>query len=179
VRTSTAQNKALEVLKVQHRVHPEDDRAFGHWNMEGEYERMQGLFLGIRMLVWIVGIGTLAAGVIGVSNIMLVIVRERTNEIGVRRALGATPNAIRGQIVIEAIVLTSLAGYLGLMAGVAVVDIVASLVKNSDSQMFLNPSVSLGSALQALLVLIISGTLAGLIPAHRAVAISPVEALRN
>jgi putative ABC transport system permease protein len=137
------------------------------------------LFAGIRMLVWIVGIGTLAAGVIGVSNIMLVIVRERTNEIGIRRAIGATPWAIRSQIVIEAIVLTSLAGYLGLMAGVAVIDLVASFVVNSDSRMFVNPNVSLGSALQALLILILSGTLAGLIPAQRAVAISPVEALRN
>jgi putative ABC transport system permease protein len=176
---SVAEEKVLALLKQQHRVAPDDDRAIGHWNMEQEYQRTQALFAGIRMLVWIVGIGTLAAGVIGVSNIMLVIVRERTNEIGIRRAIGATPWAIRSQIVIEAIVLTSLAGYLGLMAGVAVIDVVASFVANSDSRMFLNPNVSLGSALQALLILILSGTLAGLIPAQRAVAISPVEALRN
>jgi putative ABC transport system permease protein len=179
VPASVAEEKVMAMLKQQHRVDPTDARALGHFNLEEEFTRVQSLFNGIRALVWIVGIGTLAAGVIGVSNIMLVIVRERTNEIGIRRAIGATPASIRLEIVIEAIVLTSLAGYLGLMAGVVLVDVVATLLKNSDSSMFMNPSVSLGSAVQALLILIVSGTLAGLIPAQRAVAISPVQALRS
>jgi putative ABC transport system permease protein len=128
--------------------------------------------------VWIVGIGTLAAGVIGVSNIMLVIVRERTNEIGVRRAVGATPFSIMAQIVFEALVLTTLAGYLGLVAGVGVVEAIARAIAASPAEMFQNPEVSFDSALLTLGVLVVSGILAGLVPARRAVKIKPVEALR-
>jgi putative ABC transport system permease protein len=125
----------------------------------------------------IAGIGTLTAGVIGVSNIMLVIVRERTHEIGIRRALGATPLSIVGQIVLEAILLTSTAGYLGLVAGMVLVELAARFV--TGAQMFINPYVSTASALQALAILVVAGTVAGLIPATRAIAISPVQALRS
>jgi putative ABC transport system permease protein len=128
--------------------------------------------------VWIVGIGTLSAGVIGVSNIMLVIVRERTNEIGVRRAVGATPFAITAQIIFEALVLTTLAGYLGLVAGVGVVEVIGKAIAANPSEMFRNPEVPFESALATLAILLASGVLAGLIPARRAVKISPVEALR-
>jgi putative ABC transport system permease protein len=181
VPASVAEKATLAVLAKQHRVAPDDDRAFGRWNTEDEYRKVQGLFMGIRALVWIVGIGTLAAGVIGVSNIMLVIVRERTREIGIRRAVGATPAAVMAQTLVEALVLTALAGCLGLMAGVAVVDGTAMLLAKSeaDARMFMNPSVSLSSALAALAVLVVSGVLAGLIPAQRAVRVSPVEALRS
>jgi putative ABC transport system permease protein len=125
-----------------------------------------------------VGIGTLTAGVIGVSNIMLVIVRERTNEIGIRRAVGATPFAITAQIVFESLILTTLAGYLGLVAGVGVVEIIGHAIASSPSEMFRNPEVPFQSALTTLAILVVSGILAGLIPARRAVKISPVEALR-
>lgn len=175
---SVAETKALVLLKERHRVAPDDNRAFGHWNQEVEYTKLQGLFAGIRTLVWIVGVGTLAAGVIGVSNIMLVIVRERTNEIGVRRAVGATPLTVMSQVVFESVVLTSVAGYLGLVAGVVVVEVAAGIVAGMNLEMFRDPDVPLTSALQTLLILVISGVLAGLIPARRAVKVSPVEALR-
>jgi putative ABC transport system permease protein len=175
---SQVETKTLTLLKERHRVAPDDARAFGHFNAEVEFNKISGLFTGIRGLVWIVGIGTLAAGVIGVSNIMLVIVRERTNEIGVRRAVGATPFAITAQIVFESLILTTLAGYLGLVAGVAVVEIIGTAIAASPSEMFANPEIPFESALTTLAILVVSGILAGLIPARRAVKISPVEALR-
>jgi putative ABC transport system permease protein len=178
VPASVAETKVLALLKERHRVAPDDDRAFGHFNMEKEYGQIQGLFSGIDALVWIVGIGTLSAGVIGVSNIMLVIVRERTNEIGLRRAVGATPLAITTQIIFESLALTISAGYLGLMAGVGVVALIGKLIANSPAEMFRDPEVAFGSALATLAILIGAGILAGLIPARRAVKISPVEALR-
>ena len=175
VPASVVEKKVLAILKERHRVAPDDERALGHFNLEEEYGQLQGLFGGIDALVWIVGIGTLSAGVIGVSNIMLVIVRERTNEIGLRRAVGATPLAITTQIVFESLVLTTSAGYLGLMAGVGVVALIANL---PPAEMFRDPEVAFGSALATLAILIGAGILAGLVPARRAVKISPVEALR-
>jgi putative ABC transport system permease protein len=180
VPASIAEEKVLALLRQRHLVHPDDTRAFGHFNLEEEYDQIQGLFLGIRTLIWIVGIGTLAAGVIGVSNIMLVIVRERTHEIGVRRAIGATPSSVMGQIILEAILLTSVAGYVGLIVGMWLTDLTANMLAagGGQMQMFQNPGVDLASAMQALLILVVAGTLAGIIPARRAVSISPVDALR-
>lgn len=174
---SVLEDKVLALLRERHRVAPDDSRAFGHFNLEKEFGKVRGLFAGIRILIWIVGTGTLAAGVIGVSNIMLVIVRERTNEIGVRRAVGATPWAIMTQVVFESLVLTSIAGYLGLVAGVAVIEMTSRLV-GDGAEMFKNPEVSFGAALQTLAILVLSGVLAGLFPARRAVQSTPVEALR-
>jgi putative ABC transport system permease protein len=174
---SVAEEKTLALLRERHRVAPDDSRAFGHFNVEQEFGKVRGLFAGIRLLIWIVGTGTLAAGVIGVSNIMLVIVRERTNEIGVRRAVGATPWAIMTQVVFESLVLTSVAGYLGLVAGVAAIEATSRLV-GDGAEMFKNPEVSLQAALQTLAILVLSGLLAGLFPARRAVRSTPVEALR-
>lgn len=179
VPASVAQAQVLALLAERHRVAPDDKRAFGHFNLEDEFGKIQGLFTGIRTLIWIVGIGTLAAGVIGVSNIMLVIVRERTSEIGVRRAVGATPFAIMAQVVFEALVLTSLAGYIGLIGGMGVVDLVNRLLAHVPSEMFTNPEVAVTSALETLVIIIVSGILAGIIPARRAVKVSPVVALRN
>jgi putative ABC transport system permease protein len=179
VPASEVETKTLALLRERHRVAPDDARAFGHYNSEIDYNKVAGLFTGIRALVWIVGIGTLAAGVIGVSNIMLVIVRERTNEIGVRRAVGATPFSITTQIIFEALILTTLAGYLGLVAGVGVVELIGRAIAGSPSDMFKNPEVPFESALVTLAILVVSGILAGLIPARRAVKISPVEALRS
>jgi putative ABC transport system permease protein len=178
VSATIMEEKVLALLKERHRIAPDDQRALGHFNLEKEFGQIQGLFSGIKMLIWIVGIGTLTAGVIGVSNIMLVIVRERTNEIGVRRAVGATPFAIQLQVVYEALVLTCVAGYLGLVAGVGVVEAAAGLIPASDGGMFKDPEVSLAAALQTLVILVGSGVLAGLFPARRAVKMSPVEALR-
>jgi putative ABC transport system permease protein len=178
---SDVEEKVAALLRQRHRIHPDDTRAIGSWNSEVEYNKIQGLFGGITTLVWIVGIGTLTAGVIGVSNIMLIVVRERTKEIGLRRAIGATPLGVTLQIIMEAIVLTGLAGYFGLLAGIGLVEGVGVLLANAgaNTQMFQHPGVSLGNALTALMVLVACGVLAGLIPARRAVAISPVEALHS
>lgn len=179
VPASVAEEKVLALLRSRHKVAPDDLRAFGHFNLEEEYTKIQGLFTGIRLLVWIVGIGTLAAGVIGVSNIMLIIVKERTKEIGIRRALGAKPSAVVSQIVSESVILTSLAGYLGLVAGIALVVGIGRLLPPGGAGMFLDPDVGVGEALQALAILVAAGVLAGLAPAQRALAVSPTVALRS
>ena len=181
VAASEMEEKVAALMRQRHRIHPDDDRAIGSWNQEKEFRKIQGLFGGISTLVWLVGIGTLAAGVIGVSNIMLIVVKERTKEIGLRRAIGATPASVTLQIIMEAIVLTGLAGYVGLLAGIGLVEGVNVLLSNAgaNAQMFQNPGVSLGHALAALGILVVCGALAGLIPARRALAISPVEALHS
>ena len=179
VPASVAEEKVLSLLRSRHKVAPDDLRAFGHFNLEEEYAKIQGLFSGIRLLVWIVGVGTLAAGVIGVSNIMLIIVKERTKEIGIRRALGAKPSAVVSQIVSESVILTSLAGYLGLVAGIALVVGIGKLLPPGGAGMFLDPDVGVGEALQALAILVAAGVLAGLAPAQRALAVSPTVALRS
>ncbi len=148
VRASVAEEKVLALLRSRHKVAPDDLRAFGHCNLEEEYEKIRALFAGIRILVWLVGAGTLAAGAIGVSNIMLIIVKERTKEIGIRRAVGAKPSAIVAQIVVETVILTAVAGYLGMVAGIALVEAVGRLLPAGDgARMFTNPDVGLGEAL--------------------------------
>ncbi|MEM7483050.1 MAG: ABC transporter permease [Acidobacteriota bacterium] len=181
VRASEVEAKVMKLLAKRHRIHPEDQRAFGHFNQDEQFQKVQGLFAGIRLLVWIVGIGTLAAGVIGVSNILLILVKERTKEIGLRRAIGATPMKVIRQVLLEALVLTSIAGYFGLLAGVGLLELARSLLESTGAATgaFQNPGVDLATAVQALLILIASGALAGLIPARRAVSVSPVIALRT
>ena len=173
------EEKIKVLMKNRHSISPEDDRAIGTWNSEKEFKKLMGLFRGIEVLVWIVGIGTLLAGVIGVSNIMLIIVKERTKEIGVRRAIGASPLNIMSQVIWESILLTSIAGYIGLVCGVFALEAVNIALKGQETGMFQNPSVDIIIALKALIILVISGALAGIIPAQKAVNISPVEALRT
>ena len=181
VSASVVEEKALKLIASRHNVHPDDKEAFGHFNLEEEFNQMNGLFTGIEGLIWLVGIGTLIAGVIGISNIMLVIVKERTKEIGIQRALGATPFNIMSQIMIESVFLTSIAGYFGLAMGVALVEgINYALVKfGSENEMFQRPEVDFNIAITALLILILSGALAGLIPARRAIRIKAIDAIRN
>ena len=179
VPASVAEEKALTLLRSRHKVAPDDARAFGHFNLEEEFGKVQGLFRGIRILVWLVGIGTLTAGVIGVSNIMLIIVKERTKEIGIRRAVGAGPLAIVSQIVMEASILTAVSGYLGLVAGIGVMELVGRLLPPDATRMFGSPDVGIGEALRALAILTAAGVLAGLAPAQRALAVSPTIALRS
>ena len=183
VDVARVEEKVLDLLRTRHKVSPQDNRGIGHFNLEEEYAKIQGLFTGIKLLMWIVGVGTLAAGAIGVSNIMLIIVRERTKELGLRRAIGATPWKVQGQIVFEAVILTLGSGLLGLSAGVGVLELVNRLLPGAgasgEPQMFQNPSVTFEVALQALAVLVVSGVLAGFAPARRAVAITPMAALRS
>ena len=175
---SLAEEKVITLMKERHKIAPDDLLAIGHWNMEEAYTKMMGLFTGINVLSWFVGIGTLIAGVIGISNIMLIVVNERTREIGVKRALGATPAAITGQIILESVFLTIVAGYLGLVFGILLLEGINSMI-GQGAEMFRNPTVDLNVALLSLSVLVVSGALAGLIPARKAVAILPIEALRS
>ena len=181
VPASVVEDKVLTLLRKRKRAHPDDERALGHFNLEEEFNQIEGLFFSIRALIWIVGGGTLAAGVIGVSNIMLVIVRERTNEIGIRRAVGATPLSVMRQVMLESLILTGIAGYVGMLAGMGLIDLanLVMVMSGSDTGMFRNPHVDLAVVGQALLILAGSGVLAGMIPASRAVKIRPVEALRS
>lgn len=170
-----------KVLRDKHSVHPDDANAFGSNNLEKEFGQITGLFQGISIFVWIVGIGTLFAGIIGVSNIMLIIVKERTKEIGIRKSLGATPGSIISLIIQESIFLTAIAGYLGLALGNGLLIYIAGQLDSSNvnETMFYNPEINLNTAVTALLILIFSGALAGLIPATKAARINPIEALRT
>ncbi len=181
VSVSTIEEKAKTIMKQRHSLSPDDDRAIGSANVEEEFKKMTNLFSGINALIWIVGIGTLLAGVVGVSNIMMIIVKERTKEIGIQRALGASPASVISQIITESVFLTAIAGYFGLVIGVSIIEGVNYLLISTDAAtgMFANPSVDFSVAIKALIVLVISGAVAGLIPANRAVSIKPIDALRS
>jgi putative ABC transport system permease protein len=154
-----------------------DEKAVNAWNNNVEYVRIMNLLDGIRIFIWIIGIGTLIAGVVGVSNIMMIVVKERTKEIGIRKALGATPWSIVSLIIQEAILITGVAGYLGLSAGVFLLEAFRKFVPPSD--FFRNPEVDLRVAVLSTILLVIAGALAGLFPAMRAARIEPVIALRD
>ena len=141
---------------------------------------MSGLFIGMNVLIWLIGIGTMIAGVIGVSNIMLIIVKERNKEIGIRRAIGATPQNIISQIITESVFLTTLAGYSGLVAGVGIVQGINLILINSgaNTEMFKNPGVDFKTAVVSILIMMIAGALAGFLPAFRAAKIKPIDVIR-
>jgi len=176
VAVKSVEDKITEILKQQHQISPDDKEAVFTMNIEEEFKMFNYLGIGIAALIWIVGLGTLLAGAIGVSNIMLVTVRERTKEIGIRRALGATPNNIIGQILSESIVLTVLAGIGGIMLGVGLLSAVGMALSQGD-QFFKDPQISFSMAAGSLIILIVIGMLAGVIPAQRAMMIKPVEAI--
>jgi len=179
-KVSDLEEKLKTILKDRHKIAPEDLQAIGSFNIEKEFVKFSSLFLGIQLLTWIVGIGTLLAGVIGVSNIMLVIIKERTQEIGIQRAIGATPATVIKHIVAESVFLTVMAGYIGLSLGVGVLEILNRILQSAgDTMFFRNPEVNLTMALSALGILVIAGIIAGLIPAKRAVSIKPIDAIRD
>lgn len=168
------------ILKTQNDIAPEDERAVGSFNIGEQFKMFNSLFLGIKILIWIVGIGTLLAGAIGVSNIMLVSVRERTKEIGIRRALGAKPFDIISQIMNESLVLTAIAGFMGLSMGVGILSVFDNIINSmpEDSNIFIkNIIIQFDVALSASFILILMGLLAGLLPAQRAMKIKAIEAL--
>ena len=166
-----------QILAVNHTFDPEDQRAIYVNNNVENYQRIAALTGAIRLFVWVVGIGTLLAGVVGVSNIMLVAVRERTREIGIRKALGATPGSIVGLVLQESVLITTVAGYAGLVLGVAVLEGLARAIPNAD--FFRNPQVDIRVAVSATVLLVVAGAIAGFFPARRAAAIRPIEALRD
>jgi putative ABC transport system permease protein len=180
---SVVEEKVKNIIKKRHSIAPTDVQALNSVNIEEQFKQISGLFLAIGVLTWIVGIGTLMAGVIGVSNIMLVIVKERTKEIGVQRALGASPRTIITQIMLESVALTTVAGYTGLSLGVALLELVNKVLEsqppNADRAFFKNPEVSISIALVSLTILVLAGLFAGSIPAQRALQIKPIEALRE
>lgn len=169
----------IEVMtRENHSIAPADGRAFEAVNLADQYRIFSGVFSGVRILTWIVGIGTLLAGIVGISNIMLIVVRERTQEIGVRRALGARPSAIISQIMAESFVLTFIAGIFGMALAIAILSIPESAGMQMMEGTF-DTQISLGLALGSLGILILGGLLAGLLPSSRAISIKPVDAIRE
>jgi len=178
IKVKVIEDRIKEVLKTRHSISPTDKTGVGGMNIEDQFTMFLYLGIGISSLIWIVGLGTLLAGGIGVSNIMLITVRERTREIGIRRALGATPRNIIMQILSESIVLTLIAGVAGIMLGVGLLQLVGIALSQGD-QFFKDPQISFTVAIVSLFILLIVGTLAGFLPANRAMSIKPIEAIRE
>ena len=172
--------EVMRFIRSRHKdVSPDDNEALSHENLNKTFKQITNLFLGVDLLIWLVGLGTLLAGVIGISNIMLVIVKERTQEIGIKRALGATPGNIIRQIITESVLLTVVAGYLGLVLGVLINEGLGVILASSGNSIFMNPGINLSVGLVCLTILVVCGALAGLLPAMRAVKIKPIDAIRE
>jgi putative ABC transport system permease protein len=162
-------------LAAVHNFDKNDRRAMGSFNSFENYMRVQSLFKGIRLFVWIIGIGTIIAGIVGVSNIMIIVVKERTREIGIRKALGATPLSVVSLILFESVLITTFAGYIGLVLGVGLLELMSGI----NTQFFASPSADFNIAVSATLLLIFAGAVAGFVPAQRASRIKPIDALRD
>ena len=177
---SSIKEDIVNLMKTKHKVHPEDTRAVGYFDLYEQYNRVESLFGAMSFIAYFVGILVLLSGIIGVSNIMLIVVKERTKEIGIRRALGEDPWSIKKQILLESIFLTIISGMAGIIIGALFIyGVNALLDANGPVDMFLNPSVSLGVVIVALFILILSGLLAGFIPAQSAIKVKPIDALRT
>ncbi|WP_343705474.1 ABC transporter permease [Flavobacterium sp.] len=174
--------KILEIIKSLHSINPTDDRAVGNFDLYEQFNKVQSLFNILKVIAYFVGTLVLISGVIGISNIMLIVVKERTKEIGIRRALGATPGAIRSQILTESIFLTIISGMLGIAVAtgiIAVLNMALDSMPADQNTMFANPTVDLRVVFVALIILVGSGLLAGFIPAQTAINVKPVDALRT
>jgi len=169
--------KTRTLLASSHAFDETDDRAISIWNKSEEVRKVGALFGGIRMFIWIIGIGTIIAGIVGVSNIMIISVKERTKEIGIRKAMGATPTSIISLIFQESILITGVAGYVGMLLGVGLLEIVSKYMPPSD--FFVNPEANFSLAVSATILLIIAGAIAGFVPALKAAKVKPVEALKD
>jgi putative ABC transport system permease protein len=184
------ETRVRETLARKHKFDSTDESALGSYNKLEDVIQTMKIFQAIKIFIWIIGIGTLIAGVAGVSNIMLIVVKERTKEIGIRKAIGASPGSVVGLILLESILITTIAGYIGLVLGTGLMEGVNFFVEqqyaasaatnggNGDT-LFRNPTVNLNVAAAATMLLILAGTLAGFIPAKRASRIKPIEALRD
>ena len=177
---SDLKNKVISTVKQSRKVHPDDERAIGHFDLYQQFNRVESLFGALKFVAYFVGILVLLSGIIGVSNIMLIVIKERTKEIGIRRALGEDPWSIRLQILMESIFLTIISGMVGIIFGALSIYGINTLLESlGPVDMFLNPSVSLGVVISALIILVVSGLLAGFIPANSAIRVRPIEALRT
>lgn len=187
VPVSILEGQIKNILRANHDIAPNDEKAIRSFNIEQEFMVIMYLFIGIGIIIWVVGMGSLLSGIIGVSNIMLVTVKERTREIGIRRALGAKPKTIVAQIVSESFVLTFMAGFLGLLAGVILLEFWVPITQMIDEfmgaeeqdTMFIPPYISFWIAIVSMIILILSGLLAGIIPALRALSIKAIDAIRE
>lgn len=177
-RVSDVQKKVDVILKRVHYIAPTDQQAVMFINAENMFSMMNNLFIGIRLLVLLVGAGTLLAGIIGVSNIMMVTVKERTVEIGIRRAIGAQPTDIMQQIMLESLTLTLIAGMFGIMAAVGVLQLLEGALVSDAGQVYAF-QVGFGAAIGTCILVAVLGVLAGLAPAYRAMAVKPIEAIRD
>lgn len=174
--------KIFDLLKARHTIDPTDDRAIGNFDLYAEYSKISGLFFILTVVSFVVGGLVLLSGVIGIINIMLIVVKERTKEIGIRRALGATPWDIRIQILAESVVLSLIAGMAGIIFSTGIIAIANSILDGIPDQsevMFANPSISLGIVVAALMILVFAGLIAGFIPAQTAIKTKPIDALRT
>ena len=179
VPVTSVKAKILELMRESHKVHPEDERAIGNFDLSEAFGRINGLFSILSVVGYFVGALVLMSGIIGISNIMLIVVKERTREIGVRRALGASPWTIKSQVLQESLLLTIISGMVGISFAAFVIFILNYILDQSGPvDNFANPSVSMSVIFIALFILIISGLLAGLIPANSATKMKPVDALR-
>jgi len=172
---SKAEDDVRALMASVHSFDPDDRRALWVNNTAENYQEFQGLFGAIRLFVWFVGIGSIIAGVISISNIMLILVKERTREIGIRKALGATPRSIISMILTESVFITSIAGYLGIVLSV----LLLFALQGAETDYFRSPQINIWVAFQALLVLIVCGLLAGWIPARQAARINPIKAIKG
>ncbi len=174
------EKQVVELLQRRHNVSPEDRRAVQSFNMAEPAKMVNGLFIAINGFIWFVGLGTLTAGIVGVSNIMIITVKERTREIGIRKALGATPFNIVKTLLLESILVTSIAGYAGLVLGVGLIELIAFGLRSAGAELpfFQNPEVNFQAAITAITLLVVVGALAGLMPALKAARIMPIEAMR-
>lgn len=164
-------------LADKHHFSNEDSGALYISNNVERYQQFKDVFAAIDLFIWIIGIGTIIAGIVGVSNIMIILVKERTHEIGIRKAIGATPGSIIGLIIMESVFITTFAGYFGLVAGVGILNLLSDTITAND--FFMNPQVNLNIAISATVLLIIAGMIAGLVPARKAAKIKPIVALRD
>ena len=176
-----AEEDVKRFLAQRKKVHPDDRGVFGSFNMQNEFDKVQGLFVGINIFSWVVAIGTIFAGAVGVGNIMLIVVKERTREIGLRKALGATPLSIVAMIMQESLFITAVAGYSGLVVGTLLIEGIARMLEGTggNAGFFANPEVDFQTAITALAVLVAAGVLASLLPAAKAAAVNPIVALQD
>lgn len=191
--SQTIEDQIRNVLGKQYKFDPKDEGAVGLYNKLENYIQTMRIFQAIKIFIWIIGMGTLIAGVVGVSNIMLIVVKERTKEIGIRKAIGASPSSVIGLILLESIMITTVAGYIGLVLGTGLMELINYfMVQSADAaaaaaanggrageSVFMNPTVDFNIAVSATLLLIVAGAIAGYIPAKRAARIKPIVALRD
>ncbi|MFA6873255.1 MAG: FtsX-like permease family protein, partial [Bacteroidaceae bacterium] len=177
VKVTDAQKEIEAIIKKAHYISPNDKQAVQTLNAEAMFAMTDNLMTGIHILIWLVGLGTLFAGAIGVSNIMMVTVKERTTEIGIRRAIGAQPKDIMQQILSESMVMTTFAGILGITFGVFVLQVVQTAVNSGGGNSHFQ--VSFWTAIGTCAILIVLGILAGMAPAYKAMIIKPIDAIRD